>query len=111
MRCGICTRVVRKTSIVHAPDIRGALVRKRACASCASCAIVVVPIGGATRCACGCGAPATYALGCAADRMTSDRRKLLAPFVARLRKLAVAYPGERGEGLTTAADLLERGEA
>ncbi len=107
MRCGICARVVRKTTLVHAPGEGGKLRRVRACASCAARGITVVPLGGSTKC--GCGALASLCAGCATDRNKSELRKVVAPAAEKLRQLAKAYPNERGEGIEQAADFLESG--
>ena len=110
MKCGICNRGgLRKTTMVHAPNAEGVLRRVRACAGCASRGLLIVPSGGATRCA--CGALAVKCGGCVDKARARDLSLILAPFVVRLRGLARAYPNERGEGLTQAADLLEHGEA
>lgn len=109
MKCGICNRGgLRRTTLVHAPNAEGILKRVRACASCASRAITIVPSGGATRCA--CGALATKCEACIEKANARDLSLILAPFVKRLRGLARAYPGERGEGLNQAADIIENGE-
>jgi hypothetical protein len=107
MKCGLCVRVVRKTTLVHAPDETGKLRRVRACSSCASKGITIVPIGGVVRCA--CGELAKVCANCASDKSKRDVRKLVAPIVDKLRALAKAYPNDRGEGIEQAADYLESG--
>lgn len=107
MRCGVCRRVVRKTTLVNVPS-NGGLRGARACAECMKLAVVIVPLGGVTPCA--CGRPATKCGICAHDAERKDARRMVQPFVERLRRLARAYPGERGEGIEQAADLIDSGE-
>ncbi len=108
-RCGGCGQNIRKATLVFMSDGKGGLARKRIGSCCAGRAVPLL-VGSIEASRCPCGAPATTCTPCARDADKRDLKKLLKAAVEKLRKLARAYPGERGEALEQAADVVEGGD-
>lgn len=112
MRCGGCSKQVRKTSIVYVSDGAGGFARKRLGACCAKNAVTLLA-GGIESSACKCGKPATTCVGCARDGEKKDTSTALDALAKRLKGLIVAYtrgmpdPNDDGEGFAYEAGRVE----
>lgn len=116
MKCSVCNKQCRTTSIVHVK--KGVtLERKRACPKCEGEAIKVLCQEPSARCK--CGEPATVCHVCAGEKERRGKKEGadVAAIVKRLRAMAVGcgsgdeadYTGGRRSGIETAIELLESG--
>lgn len=107
-RCGGCGKAYRTGTMIYVADGAGGIARKRVGSCCASRAVPVL-VGTIEAGRCKCGAPATVCGGCGVDDAKKAARAPMAPAVAKLRGLLIAYGADSaaGPGLELAINVLE----